>query len=331
MIVVRTPFRLPLGGGGTDLPSYYKQFEGFLLTAAVDKYMFININTPAIVNKIKVSYSKVEIVDLDAIHTINHEIVRESLQYLRVNQPLEISSMADLSAGTGMGSSSSYTVGLLRGLNALIRRDISTHELAEEACKVEIELIGKPIGKQDQYAAAFGGMMVLEIDRLGNVKVSPLKIDPETVYELEHRLLMFYTNIERDTNAILSEQSKKVQVGEKETIQSMHNIKELGRHVKCALERGEVSEFGNLLHKHWLEKKRVLTKISNPAVDGWYEKAMKNGALGGKLMGAGGGGFLLFCTENGKRKQLRAAMEEEGLRFMDFRFDWEGSKVLVNI
>jgi len=330
LIVVRTPFRLPLGGGATDLPPYYKKYEGFLVTATINKYMFININRPAIVDKIKINYSKVEIVGVNEIDSIKHEIVRECLRYLKIKQPIEISSMADLSAGTGMGSSSSYTVGLLKALNAMIRRDVSTHQLAEEACKLEIELIGKPIGKQDQYAAAFGGIMVLEIDQLGKVRVSPLDLDHETVYELENRLMMFYTNIERDTNAILTEQSRKVQVHETQAVRSMHSIKEIGCQIKKALEDGNVNEFGKLMHEHWMEKKKVSDKMSGPRIDSWYEKAMQNGAVGGKLMGAGGGGFLLFCSENGKRKQLRSAMEAEGLRFMDFRFDWEGSKVLVN-
>lgn len=330
MIVVRTPFRLPLGGGGTDLPPYYSHHGGFLVTAAIDKYMFININRPAIVNKIKINYTKVEMVDPGNIDLIRHEIVRESLRYLNVRLPLEISSMADLSAGTGMGSSSSYTVGLLNGLNSFLRRDASTRQLAEEACLIEIDRIKKPIGKQDQYAAAFGGIVVLEIDKQGQVKVSPLKIDHETVYELEHRLMMFYTNIERDANLILSEQAKKINVDEKDAVSSMHRIKEIGREIKEVLERGEVSQFGKLLHAHWLEKKKVSSQMSNPDIDRWYDKAMKNGALGGKLMGAGGGGFLLFCAAPGERKKLRLALEEEGLKFMDCRFDWEGSKVLVN-
>lgn len=210
MIVVRAPFRLPLGGGGTDLPSYYKKHEGFLITAAINKYMYININEPAIVNKIKINYSKVEILDLDKIGSIKHEIVRETLNYLKIKRPLEISSMADLSAGTGMGSSSSYTVALLQGLNSMIKRHIPISELAEEACKVEIDLIGKPIGKQDQYATTFGGIIQLEIDKLGKVTVTPLNTDHEIVYELENRLMMFYTNIERDANQILEEQSRKI-------------------------------------------------------------------------------------------------------------------------
>ena len=331
MILSRTPFRLPLGGGGTDLPSYYKKYGGFLITAAVNRYMFIQVNQPAIVDKIKINYSKVEIVDTDKVESIKHEIVRECLRYLDLHSPLEIGSMADLAAGTGMGSSSSYTVGLLNGLNAMIRRHISTHELAEEACKVEIDLIGKPIGKQDQYAAAYGGIMLLEINRLGEVKVTPLNLDHEIVYEMENRLMMFYTNIERDANVILGEQSKKVEVSEESATNSMHHIKEIGKKVKAALEKGDVTKFGELMHEHWEEKKKVSTKMSDPKIDHWYEVGLRNGALGGKIMGAGGGGFFLFCSNNGKRRQLRAAMEAEGLRYMDFRFDWEGSKVLINI
>jgi len=357
MIVVRTPFRLPLGGGGTDLPSYYKRYEGFIVTAAINKYMFINLNEPAIVDKIKINYSKTEIVRLNEVDKIQHEIVRESLNYLEIKRPIEISSMADLSAGTGMGSSSSYTVGLLRALNAMLRRYITVQELAEEACKIEIDLIGKPIGKQDQYAAAFGGIVQLEIDEIGNVKVTPLQLDHEIIYELENRLMMFYTNIERDANEILGEQSSKIKIeagkggrgeagtgragdlekggrGEDEkinTVEAMHKIKAIGYEVKDALLKGDVCAFGKLLHEHWLTKKQVSTKMSNSDIDAWYELAMANGAMGGKVMGAGGGGFMIFCVEEGKRRHLRKTLESAGLRYMDFNFDWEGSKTLVNI
>lgn len=345
MIVVRTPFRLPLGGGGTDLPSYYKKYQGFLVTAAINKYMYININLPAIIDKIKLNYSKTEVVGLDEVHKIEHDIVRETLRYLKVRQPIEIHSMADLSGGTGMGSSSSYTVGLLKALNLMLRRYVPVNVLAEEACKIEIDLIGKPIGKQDQYAAAFGGIIQLEIDELGNVNVTPLNIEHETVYELENRLLMFYTNIERDANRILAEQSDKIARGAKiaetpkkekadngeSAVQAMHKIKEIGREVKRALEKGEVEQFGKLLNEHWLVKKSVSSQMSNPEIDKWYDLAMANGALGGKIMGAGGGGFFVFCVGNGKRKHLRKTLENAGLKYMDFKFDWEGSKELVNI
>ncbi|MCS7054207.1 MAG: hypothetical protein NZM09_10815 [Ignavibacterium sp.] len=331
MILVRTPFRLPLGGGGTDLPSYYSKFGGFLITAAINKYMYINVNVPAIVNKIKINYSKTEILNLGEIDKIKHDIVRESLKYLEINQPIEISSMADISAGTGMGSSSSYTVGLLRALNTLKKRYISTQELAEEACKIEIEKIGKPIGKQDQYAAAFGGIITLEIDTSGSVIVKPLKIHQETIKELESSLMMFYTNIERDANEILSEQSNKMKVEHNDAVNSVHIIKEIGKEIKNSLENDDIYTFGKLMNEHWNVKKKISQKMSNDKIDFWYELALKNGAIGGKIMGAGGGGFLLFCVELGKRKVLRNALENVGLRYMDFRFDWEGCKVLVNI
>lgn len=295
----------------------------------------MNINVPAIVNKIKIQYSKVESVNLDEIEKIEHEIVRESLKYLKIKSPVEISSMADLSAGTGMGSSSSYTVALLKGLNAMLKRDISTHDLAEEACKVEIDLIGKPIGKQDQYASAYGGLIQLDIDRLGNVKVTPLNLDTEVIYELENRLLMFYTGKERDANSILGEQSekiKKAKAGSENTaLAYMDKIKSIGYKIKDALLSEDIDGFGKLMHEHWLTKKGVSDKMSNNEIDTWYDLAMSNGAIGGKIMGAGGGGFLLLCVENGKRKHLRKTMEQSGLKYMDFKFDWEGAKVLVNI
>jgi D-glycero-alpha-D-manno-heptose-7-phosphate kinase len=199
--------------------------------------------------------------------------------------------------------------------------------LAEEACK--IELIGKPIGKQDQYAAAFGGIIVLEIDQKGNVAVTPLNLE-EAVCELEQRLIMFYAKIQHDANEILAEQSEKAKVDENVGVKAMHWIKEIGIEIGSALQQGDVDEFGRLMHEHWIEKKKVSDKMTKPMIDSWYEKAIQKGALGGKVMGADGGGFLLLCCEHAKHKQLRSAMEAKGLRYMDFRFDWEGSKVLVN-
>lgn len=330
MILIRTPFRLPLGGGGTDLPAYYGKFGGKLITAAVNKYMFISINRPAIVDKIKINYNRTEIVAPDRLDDIQHEIVREALKWLEFRQPLEISSMADLSAGTGMGSSSSYTVGLWKGLNTLLRRDVSTQQLAEDACRIEIDLAGKPIGKQDQYAAAFGGILSMDIDPDGTVHPRPLLLEHEAIAELEHRLLMFYTGIQRDANIILAEQGQKVTVSAEDATRGMHDIKAIGEEVGEALLAGDIETFGRLLHRHWTVKKTISSKMTDPTIDAWYELGLRNGALGGKLMGAGGGGFLLFCAAEGRRRELREAMTGAGLRFMDFRFDWEGSKVLVN-
>ena len=331
MIIVRAPFRLPLGGGGTDLPSYYEKYEGSLITTSINKYMFVNINEPALVNKIKIGYSKIEMIELDEIDSLQHEIVRETLKYLNIKRPLEIHSMADLSAGTGMGSSSAYTVALLKGLNTMNRRFISLLETAEEACKIEIELCKKSIGKQDQYAATFGGINKLDIDKSGKVTVTPLNLKQETTYELENRLMMFYTNIERDANKIINEQSEKIKIDENLATESMHNIKKIGFKIKDALLNDDIDSFGMLLNEHWMEKKRISTQISSNNIDKWYQIGVENGALGGKIMGAGGGGFLLFCVKNGNRKLLRNVMEQEGLEYMDFRFDFEGVKVLANI
>lgn len=339
MIIVRTPFRLPLGGGGTDLPSYYSQYGGFLVTAAINKYMYIHINRPALVHKIKINYSKTEIVDHP--DEIKHELVRESLKLLNIGAPIEIHSMADVSAGTGLGSSSAYTVGLLNGLTRLIRRFVSVQELAEMACHIEIARVGKPIGKQDQYASAFGGIIALEIETNGKVRVTPLELHGEVVRDFENHLMMFYTQIERDANEILKEESEKIKsAGSKspkpendseEAVQALHQVKEIGYRSRDAILAGEVETYGKLLHEHWQVKKRILSKMSSPEIDRWYDLAMNNGAIGGKIMGAGGGGFFLFCVGNGKRKQLRTVLEQAGLRYMDFSFDFDGSRVLLNI
>ena len=331
MIVVRTPFRLPLGGGGTDIPSYYEKYEGSLITASINKYMFVDINEPAVFNQIKISYTKIESVDLNSIDDIQHEIVREKLKYLNIKKPLEIHSMADLSAGTGMGSSSAYTVALLKGLNTMNRRFISLEQMAEEACKIEMELCKKPIGKQDQYATTFGGINELHIDKNGKVTVIPLNLKQETIHELENRLMMFYTKINRDTNQIISEQSNLIKIDEKIATQSMNNIKKIGLKIKDTLLNDDIDSFGLLLHEHWIEKKKISNQMSSSDIDKWYEIGLQNGALGGKIMGAGGGGFLLFCVKNCDRKQLRTAMELQGLEYMDFKFDFDGVKVLLNI
>jgi D-glycero-alpha-D-manno-heptose-7-phosphate kinase len=336
MIVVRAPFRLPIGGGGTDLPSYYSKFGGSLITAAINKYMYISINRPAVSDVIKVKYNQTEIVKPHELHLIKHDILRETLKYFNIDFPLEISSMADLSGGTGMGSSSSYTVALLSGLNTLTRKHMSLQELAEEACKVEISLCGKPIGKQDQYAATYGGMIQMTIDKDGKVVAEDIKLESEVIHELESRLMMFYTSIERDANVILGEQSKKIEqpnASDKAelALQSMHNIKQIGFEIKDCLLKGDVTGVGRLMNEHWQTKKRVSDKMSNSNIDSWYDLAMKNGALGGKIMGAGGGGFFVFVVEPDKRKQVRTALEGSGLKYMDYKFDFEGVKVLANV
>jgi len=330
MLVNRTPFRIPLGGGGTDLPSYYREHGGFLITAGLKLYMHVCINEPAMVDRIKINYSKVEIVKVADIASIQHEIVREALLHMNICRPLEISSLADISPGTGLGSSGAYTVGLLHALHALLRSEITTQELAEEACKIEMERIGKPVGKQDPYAAAYGGIVALNIASSGAVEVRKLTLDPAIIEELEHRLLLFYTQKERSANDILHEQQKAIAT-QAATVASMHRIKQIGYQVQEALFKGDVDQLGELFHAHWMEKRTLTPHMSSPQIDEWYELAMRHGAIGGKIMGAGGSGFFVFCCERGKRRQLHEVLQAAGLKYTPFAFDFEGSKTLVNV
>jgi D-glycero-alpha-D-manno-heptose-7-phosphate kinase len=328
MIITRTPFRIPLGGGGTDLPSYYSKYGGFILSAAVDKFMFISINQPIVDDLIRVKYSKSETVS--SLDEVQHEIVREALRYLGFKNAVEVISMADVPAGTGLGSSGAYTVGLLNGLHTLRRDSITLQDLAEEACRIEIDILKKPIGKHDQYLAAFGGFTCLEIEKDGNVKVFNGKINHAIIDELEKNVLLFFTGISREANEILSYQSEATREEDSRVVDTLHRIKEIGYQVKEALEEGNLAKFGYLLDKHWQTKKNLSRKVSDSRIDKLYEKAKENGALGGKIMGAGGGGFFMFyCEEHQNR--LRKAMNEEGLREMRYRFDFEGSKILVNL
>ncbi len=328
MIITRTPFRIPLGGGGTDLPSYYSKYGGFIFSAAIDKYMFISINQPIVDDLIRIKYSKSETVS--SVNEVQHEIVREALQYLGFKNAIEVVSMADVPAGTGLGSSGAYTVGLLNGLHTLKRNSPTLQELAEEACRIEIDILNKPIGKHDQYLAAFGGLTCLEIEKDGNVKVCNGKISHAIIDELEKNILLFFTGTSRDANEILSSQSKGAEREDSQIVDTLHRIKEIGYQIKEALESGNLAKFGYLLDKHWQVKKNLSGKISDSKIDRLYEKAKENGAFGGKIMGAGGGGFFMFyCEEH--RNHLRKAMAEEGLREMRYRFDFEGSKVLINL
>jgi len=328
MIVTRTPFRIPLGGGGTDLPGYYRHHGGSLVTAAINKYVYITVNG-RFEPSIRVSYSRTEIVDHP--DQLEHPIVRECLKLLGLERNLEIVSIADLPAHTGMGSSSSFTVGLLHALHAYKREHPSPQVLAEEAFHVEAERIGEPIGKQDQYAAAFGGIVTLEIDRDGTVSATPLPVPPEAVESFETAVSLYYTGIQRAAREVLSEQNARATLSDEDVTNAMHAIRQIGVHVADALGAGDMERFGDLLHQHWEIKKRISTKMSNPDIDGWYELARHHGALGGKVMGAGGGGFFMFCTPNGRKPGVRQALASEGLRELRYTIDLEGSKVLVNI
>ena len=326
MIIARTPVRISLGGGGTDLASYYCKYGGFLIAAAIDKYIFITVNR-RFEDSIRVSYSKTEIVD--KVEEIQHPIVREALKLLGYDGSLEITTIADVPANTGLGTSSSFTVGLLNALHTYKRESITAKALAEEACRIEIDILGEPVGKQDQYKAAFGGITCLTFAKNGEVTVTPLNISPDIIEELERHIMLFYTGIRRNSADVLSGQNNASQRDDKKVTENLHKIKEIGEEAKIALESGNVHRFGELLHTHWQSKKNLSHKVSRPEIDRWYALARQNGALGGKIMGAGGGGFFMFYVEGGKGK-LRQVMRGEGLREMRFKFDLEGSKVLVN-
>lgn len=326
MIVTRTSVRLPLGGGGTDLPWYANEHGGFLLATAIDKYVYVIVKR-RFEPSIRVSYSKTEIVD--AVEQIQHPLVREALKLLQIQDPIEIVSLADVPANTGLGTSSSFTVGLLNALHAYRGEYVSGQQLAQEACQIEMDTLAEPIGKQDQYLAALGGVTCLEIARDGTVSALPLRLSPDAREQFESNTLLFYTGIRRNASEVLGEQRDASGKERDQQIERLHRIKEIGREVQRCFLAGDLDEFGRLLDVHWQVKRGLSAKISESRIDRWYEIARANGALGGKLMGAGGGGFLMFYCNGGKQR-LRSVMEQEGLREMRFRIEKDGSKVLVN-
>lgn len=328
MIITRTPFRITLGGGGTDLPAYYSKYGGFVLAAGINKYMYININRPIVDDLIRVKYSISETVNHR--NELQHDFVKEAMKMTGFENSLEIVSMADVPSGTGLASSSCYAVGLLNALHTMKREYIPIYELAEEACELEMNKLNKPVGKQDQYMAAFGGLTILDIKKDGKVHVKDVECEDSTIEELERNLIMFYTGTSRNANTILSEQSKGAKDGKNEITSNMHRIKEIGYKILEAIERNNISEVGLLFDQHWKCKKSISTKMSNSWFDEIYDFAKKKGALGGKISGAGGGGFFLFYVEK-NHNEFRQSMKGLGLREMFFSFDFEGSKVLVNL
>jgi D-glycero-alpha-D-manno-heptose-7-phosphate kinase len=325
MIITRTPFRVTLGGGGTDLPSYYKEHGGFVLAVAIDKYMYLNVNTPIVDDFIRVQYSKTEIVG--HADQVQHTLVREALRAFHIENGIEIVSMADIPAGTGLGSSSCYLIGLLNALHTLTRTPVGTQTLAEEACCIELEKLCKPIGKQDQYMAAFGALTVLDIAKDGQVKVSHPALTMELVDTLESNILLFYTGAARDAVTILQKQDTAAKRRDREVVGSLHEIKDIGVEIRDSIASGNLRHFGELLDVHWQIKKRLSDGISNRQIDEWYDLAKR---IGGKISGAGGGGFLmLYCEEN--KARLRDAMRRAGLLELNFRFEFEGSKVVFDM
>jgi len=324
MIITRSPLRISLGGGGTDLPSYYREHSGFLIAAAIDKYVYITLHQ-TFVPELIIKYSKLERVL--TVDEVEHPIIRESLKMVGIEAPsLEITSMADIPAGTGLGSSGSFTTALLKAFHALKKNLVHPAELAEQACCIELEKLGEPIGKQDQYIAAYGGITCFEFLPDGRVEAWPLKISEETLFNLEDNLLLFFTGYSRSASTILKEQDDKSKKSDKSMIENLHFVKELGKQSQGALEGNDLHEFARLMDVHWQRKKERSQGMSNRDINDWYDCAMANGALGGKLIGAGGGGFLMFYAED--KARLRHAMREKGLTEVRFRFDFEGTKIL---
>jgi D-glycero-alpha-D-manno-heptose-7-phosphate kinase len=324
MIITRSPLRISLGGGGTDLPSYYKKHSGFLIAAAIDKYVYITLHQ-TFGQELILKYSKLERVS--TVAEIQHPIIREALKLIGIDGHMEITSMADIPAGTGLGSSGSFTTALLKALHAHKKNIIHPRDLAEQACHIELDLLSEPIGKQDQYIASYGGLTCFQFLPNGQVEATPLKIDSETLYNLEDNLLLFFTGYSRLASNILKDQDEKSRQSNKEMIDNLHFVKDLGYQSQEALEIGDLRKFGELMNTHWEHKKKRSGGMSKPEIDKWYTLAMENGALGGKLIGAGGGGFLMFYADD--KAKLRHAMIQAGLKEVRFRFDFEGTKVII--
>ncbi len=326
MIITRSPLRITLGGGGTDLPSYYRHHGGFLIAAAIDKYVYVTALRP-FTPGIFLKYSKLEHVD--QIDEVQHPIIREAIRIAGFRTPqIEITTLADIPAGTGLGSSGSFTTALVKALYAHRRHLLHSHEVAEIACDIEINRLGEPVGKQDQYIAAYGGVTCFTFHPDERVEAVPLRASMETLFNLEDNLLLFFSGFSRNAGSILADQKKRTEKSDQEMLDNLHEVKELGFRSQQALERGDVGLFGEIMHAQWEQKKRRSSGMSNPTIDEWYELGLKNGATGGKLIGAGGGGFLMFYAEDHRR--LRKAMAKAGLEEVRFRFDFEGTKVLFS-
>jgi len=324
MLITRTPLRISLGGGGTDLPSYYQRHGGFVLSAAITKYVYIAVNR-TFTDDYFLKYSALERVGRP--EEIEHPIIRTALDLHAVGPSLEIVSVADIPAGTGLGSSGTFTVGLLHALYAFKREHVTPGDLAEEAAHLEIDLLGEPAGKQDHYIASYGGITYFEFPTEGSVHVSPLSLSTATLHDLEEHLLLFFTGYSRSANSLLADQRERTEAGDEEMLERLEQVKRLGLEIRNALQAGETAGYAELMHEHWLRKRDRSRGMTNDDVDRWYDVAIANGALGGKLVGAGGGGFLLFYASD--PKALRAAMEAEGLAEVRFRFDFDGSTVVT--
>jgi D-glycero-alpha-D-manno-heptose-7-phosphate kinase len=323
VIFSRAPLRISLGGGGTDLPSYYEEHEGFVVAGAIDKYVYMLTHT-VFQRRYRMKYSEFE--EVDDLADIRHPILREALSRHWRGNPLEIASVADVPAGTGMGSSGAFTVCLLKGLAHARRTTITPGALAEAACHIEIDVLGEPVGKQDQYVAAHGGICAYMFHRDGSVDVVPLELDLETLRRLRDQLLLFFTGEARSASAILSDQDRRSKGGDTSMIDNLHRTKEMGRESHDLLLSGDLDSFAKLMHEHWLHKRGRSKGIANDHIDQLYALALESGAVGGKLVGAGGGGFLLVYTSN--PEDTRQAMAEAGAQELAFSFEFDGAYAL---
>jgi D-glycero-alpha-D-manno-heptose-7-phosphate kinase len=322
MIISRTPFRISFVGGGSDMETFYSRHQGAVLSTSIDKYMYISSHRYFHKNQIQVKYSRTETVE--NINDLQHPLLREALRLTHINGGIEISSIADIPSGTGMGSSSAFTVGLLHNLYAINRKYVSHEKLASEACKIEIEILKEPIGKQDQYAAAFGGLNIIYFNQDGSVKVDPLYISNDIYQKLQDNLIMFYVGNQRKASDILSEQKQNASQEDK-----FNALKQMVGYVfemRDVLYTGRLNDFGKLLHENWVLKQKLASKISNPEIDAIYNAGLNCGATGGKLLGAGGGGFMLFYCEKSHQNKLIETLKN--YRTIDFKFERDGSKII---
>ena len=327
MIVSRAPVRFSLGGGGTDLPSYAREHGGFLVAAAVDKYIFV-CAARHFYESIRLAYSKMELVK--SVDEIEHRIYREALRLAKIDKGIELQSFADVPANSGLGSSSTFTVALMNALHTYNRESVPTKQLADEACHIEIDLLKEPIGKQDQYISAFGGISAITFDRDGSVHVERVPVRDEVTEELESNLVIFYSGIERAASTVLSQQATSIAENKDSAVERMHRIKALGYETKRILLAGTLDEYGELLDEHWTNKRKLAAKMTDSVIDEHYDAAKKAGAIGGKLMGAGGGGFFMFYARPSERRRVYETMVARGLKPLRFRFDFDGARIVAN-
>ncbi|HEY1958824.1 MAG TPA: sugar kinase [Polyangiaceae bacterium] len=327
MIVSRAPVRFSLGGGGTDLPAYSRQHGGFLVAGAIDQYVSLCV-AQRFHENFRLAYSTTE--QVDTIDEIQHRIFREALRFMSPIAFLELHSLADIPSNTGLGSSSSFTVALLNGLHAFKRDYVGARQLAEEACKIEIDILKEPIGKQDQYIAAYGGITAFTFERDGSVGVERLPVKDEVIDDLESHLLICYSGVDRAASKVLAEQAKTVSTNQDDAVARMHRIKAMGYETKQLLLDGDIDRYGEILHEHWMNKRKLASNMTDPVIDEHYEAARRAGAIGGKLMGAGGGGFFMFYVRPAERRTVYETLVARGLRPLRFRFDFDGARIVAN-